>query len=99
MIYGEKMVRGYQRRVVFLRNTGSRMFEEAYFLLREDEGGESYTSQDMISEANRIIDENLSEERENNGFLRKAFNIIKRHALSFLIGSVCGGISVIPLFI
>ena len=51
------MVKGNQRRVIHLKNTDSGIFEEAYFILREDDSP-SLTEQSMIKEANRIIEEN-----------------------------------------
>ncbi len=52
------MLRGCQRRMIVLKNTGSNIFDEAYFLLNE-KAAESYTltETDMIREANRIISE------------------------------------------
>lgn len=49
------MVKGYQKRVVFMKNTGSEFFDEAYFVVCDSQGTPS--EEDMISEANRIIDE------------------------------------------
>lgn len=54
-------MRGYQKRVVYLKNTGSSIFEEAYFIIRSDKEestGKNYTCDELIEEANRIIEEN-----------------------------------------
>ena len=55
-------MRGYQKRVVFLKNTGSSLFEEAYFVIRSDKGEKSHPEglkkNDFLEEANRIIEEN-----------------------------------------
>ena len=53
------MVRGYQRRMVFLKNTGSKIFDEAYFVLSEEASALSVGKDDMIEEAKRIVEENL----------------------------------------
>ena len=53
------MVRGYQKRVVFLRSPDSRIFDEAYFVISE-KSGQAVSTADMISEANRIIGENTA---------------------------------------
>lgn len=50
-------MRGYQRRVIYLKNTGSALFDEAYFVVKEN-GGARAQSGDMVSEATRIIREN-----------------------------------------
>ena len=75
------------------------MFEEAYFLLKEGEEREDCTTLDMINEANRIIEQNLSEDREDSGFFRSAFNIVKRYSPSFFIGAAVGAISVLPFLL
>ncbi len=53
------MVRGCQRRVIFIKNTGSAVFSEAYFIVDDKEKAGSYSEPDMIKEANRIIDESI----------------------------------------
>lgn len=51
------MVRGCKKNMIKLQRPGSRFFEEAYFILREDapEG----TERDMVTEANRILERSL----------------------------------------
>ena len=55
-------MRGYQKRVVYLKNIGSALFEEAYFVIKprneKHEKGES--EPDLINEANRIVEESVS---------------------------------------
>lgn len=76
-------MRGYQKRVIYLKNTGSRNFEEAYFIVRADVSEENCSRDFMIEEANRIIDENFWEKRGG-------FAIIKRYFISFILGAaVC----------
>ena len=60
-------MRGCQKRVVFLKNTGSSIFESAYFVLKEDSVNKSdpFSYTDMVHEANRIIEENLAGKKRN----------------------------------
>ncbi len=52
-------MRGYQKKVVYLKNTGSSVFEEAYFVIKSNSQRiERYTNRELIEEANRIIEEN-----------------------------------------
>lgn len=52
-------MRGYQKKVIFLKDTGSHLFDEAYFVVSR-KGEEAHVEQtDMIYEANRIIRESL----------------------------------------
>lgn len=52
-------MRGYQKKVIFLKDTGSHLFDEAYFVVSR-KGEEAHIDQsDMVYEANRIIKESL----------------------------------------
>ena len=52
-------MRGYQKKVIFLKDTGSQLFDEAYFVVSR-KGEEAHVHQsDMVYEANRIIKESL----------------------------------------
>ena len=66
-------MRGYQKKVIFLKNTGSHLFDEAYFVVSR-EGEEAAVGQsNMVLEANRIIRESIGEEtlgyRRDRGIL------------------------------
>lgn len=51
-------MRAYQKRVIFLKNTGTDSFESAYFVI-SDKCAEKKDSEDMVSEAKRIIKESF----------------------------------------
>lgn len=53
------MLRGYQKRVVYLKNTGSEIFKEAYFVIEDTEKAASNSTKKLVDEANRIINENF----------------------------------------
>ena len=87
------MVRGCQKRMVYLKNTGSDVFLEAYFVIRDD-ALTSVNECDMIKEANRILDESTSfEESVKRGQIILEF--LKRKAVPFLCGVVLGMITAI----
>jgi hypothetical protein len=50
-------LKGSEKRIVCMKSAGSRLFCEAFFVLRDDAppSGE----QDMLREANRILEENI----------------------------------------
>ena len=52
-------MRGYQKKVIFLKNTGSHLFDEAYFVVSREGEAAHIEQSDMIYEANRIIKESL----------------------------------------
>ena len=76
-------MRGYQRRVIFLKNTGSALFEEAYFLMRSEEMTEGKSEADMVSEAARIIEENFGKRKKR----RKTYRLLALF-LSFISGAI-----------
>lgn len=55
------MYKGYKRKVIVVKDTGSRLFDSAYFVVRDGVGEEKIT--DMVSEASRIINEKAERER------------------------------------
>ena len=78
------MIKGAQRKMIVMKTAESNMFEEAYFVMRR---GVDCSESDMVSEANRII--------ENYGCKRKeSFWNKKRELLKslwiFLSGCAVG---------
>lgn len=87
-------MRGYQKKVVYLKNTGSSVFEEAYFVIKENTETEDCEKEelDLLQEANRIIEENTDFEVK-----RKSRRINLRAVSVFLLGFLTS--SVISLII
>ena len=52
------MIKGYQRKMVVVKGGEDSMFEYACFVLRNEERYSQCKEEDMIAEANRIIEEN-----------------------------------------
>lgn len=62
------MLRGSQKKMIVVRTRDSRLFEEAYFVMRRDAdrvgGGTKDTDElDMLWEANRILESSLAKTR------------------------------------
>lgn len=75
-------MRGYQKRVIYMKNTGSSLFEEAYFIIRSgSENSCAATEAGMVEEANRIIKENIQCKR--GGFIYR----FRWHIFTFFIGA------------
>jgi len=51
-----KMIKGCQKKIIYLKNTDSGIFDEAYFVLRRDGDADRFGEADMVSEAKRIIE-------------------------------------------
>jgi hypothetical protein len=60
----EDMLRGAEKRMIVVRTKDSRLFEEAYFVVRPEAGaradGDTDTHPDMLWEANRILESSLA---------------------------------------
>ena len=51
------MIKGAKKQMIVVRTVGSRMFDEAYFVLRRQCKEEEYGREEMMREANRILSE------------------------------------------
>ncbi|MCQ2455886.1 MAG: hypothetical protein MJ096_00870 [Clostridia bacterium] len=49
------MVRGCEKRIYYVKNTESELFDEAYLILRRGKGGVGSCGGDMEAEARRIV--------------------------------------------
>ena len=86
------MVKGCEKRIVYLKNTGSPMFDEAYFVINEKYAARvEGASGSVISEAHRLIEESIKKEggrtrRERiSSYLGAA---LKKWGVSFLLGAL-----------
>jgi hypothetical protein len=81
-------MRGTEKKVLYVRNTESTLFEEAYFILKKDQ--EPPPHRDMVEEAARII------RRE---YLPKEENAKKRGTLDRLWLFLLGGLFSALIFV
>lgn len=72
-------MRGYQKNIICLKNTGSRIFDEAYFVISPT--GASVKKDDMVIEANRIVEESMGAKKNKKASLAPNF------LYPFLIGA------------
>ena len=75
-------VRGYKKKVIFLKDTGSHLFDEAYFVVSRRGEEANVEQSDMVFEANRIIKESL-ENKESRIISSKSKT---RFLFPFLLG-------------
>ncbi len=85
------MLRGAKKNMIVIRTRDSRMFEEAYFVMRRDTGV-SVNEADMLFEANRIL-ENASPRADSRPSEAKSAHHTGfwRGALWFGAGLLSGG--------
>lgn len=85
-------MRAYQKKVIFLKNTGTDSFEEAYFVI-SDRVGEDKSSKDMVDEAKKIIKESFGKKR------RKVFSFFRPgFLLPFSLGAVISSLILFTLY-
>ena len=94
------MLRGCQKKIVFLKNTGSKLFDEAYFVISDNASEDKICDSDMITEANRIIDECIGscDNLAGRGSFGRALGFLKHVALPFFVGAMAS-VAVIIMFI
>lgn len=78
------MLKGAQKRMVVVKTQDSRIFEEAYFVIRT---GTSASGDDMVGEANRIIDASFEKRRERTNKSRISAAV---SVLLFIGGALLG---------
>lgn len=83
------MVRGCQRKVIFLKNCESELFSEAYFIINDKANAQTRGEDDMVAEANRIVGENLTMGKKPSPIenLPTPVRFILRHSPAFLLGA------------
>jgi len=82
-------VRGSEKKIIYVKDTGSQIFEEAYFVLRRgaEGSGPSHSGEDMVQEAQRIVEEStLSYVRH------KKRRQIRGRLVSFLAGAAAASL-------
>ncbi len=76
------MIKGCHKNIVFLKDTGSELFDEAYFILKPN--AKKKKESDIISEATKIVNcLDDGNKRKGRGRLGKL--------VSFLLGALIGG--------
>ena len=78
------MLKGAQKRMVVVKTQDSRIFEEAYFVMRTDTPASDV---DMVGEANRIIETCCEKRRER---VKKINLSVLAPIFAFVCGSILG---------
>ena len=74
-------MRAYHKRAIYIKDTGSSLFKEAYFILSDAEQGSDIREEDIISEANRIVEQEVKRIRKKDPVLGT-----KRDKIFFALG-------------
>lgn len=79
-------MRGYQKKVIHIKKTNSALFDEAYFIVKNEAELSSLDEDDMVVEATRIIDESL--DGCESGIKRGRQERLKKFLPPFFLGTV-----------
>jgi len=82
------MIKGVQRKMIVVKTDNSNVFETAYFVLRSDSDKSKSDAMDMLSEANRIVNEG-NESKKQKREKKKRFGRFAAFCF-FLLGTVFG---------
>jgi hypothetical protein len=80
------MIKGCQKRMIFIKNTGCDLFDEAYFILKNDIPSSEENQNDIIRTATAIINEHEYPLNKR----KKVKNKSSKSLVLFLIGALCG---------
>lgn len=85
------MIRGAQKQMIVVRTGDSRYFDEAYFVLRREVDCRARNSDDLLREAEKILEERgkSSVKKEKGG----------EKSLFFLLGSLAGALLTALIFL
>lgn len=81
------MLKGAQKRMIVVRTTDSKLFEEAYFVMRHDTDHGGGDRPDLLAEANRILEGSRLHTEKH----RRPRHGILWCILGFLGGALLGG--------
>lgn len=76
------MIKGCQKRIIQIKDTKSKLFEEAYFVLRCEINEPTIHSKDIINEATTVINSYSGEKGDSKSSPKKI-----RRFLWFLLGA------------
>jgi len=57
------VIKGCNKRVIVMKETGNAMIEEAFFILKAEPSGMGVTEGDIIKQANRILEKSRGDEK------------------------------------
>jgi hypothetical protein len=66
-------MKGYQRKMICLKQTGSELFEEAYFVMRREKESDPYDEEALLAEANRIVNNQGDVKKKRRAFPYRSF--------------------------
>lgn len=85
------MIKGCEKKIIFIQGGESSPFENAYFILRKESEKCCNGGDDILREANRIINESIPNLKNKSRRKRKLKSVILS-AASLGLGMLCGSL-------
>ena len=86
------MIKGCNKRVIVMKDTGNSMIEEAFFILKADAIKEALREEDIIKQANKILEKSMCDEEFSCFKAGQTRKKSKNTLSSFLLGGVFGAL-------
>lgn len=93
------VIKGCNKRVIVMKETGNAMIEEAFFILKPEAGRAGISEGDIIKQANLILEKSAYDERFSRLSMNVAKNKKKSNFSSFWSGAVIGAIITAGFFL
>ena len=87
----ENVVRGCEKRIYYVKNPDSEIFDEAYLILRRQERGKRMSPRDIENEAMRILSSATGSERRPSN--RRDRRLVK----AFLAGALLSAVTILAI--
>lgn len=100
------MIKGCQKKMVVVRNIASDLFDEAYFIMKNDDRQLPYGRDEMMTEADRIVEASLLQCKREEAVLPDAAGLktkksasAKERLITFALGFAFGAAASALFFI
>jgi len=86
------MIKGCQKKIIFIQGSESSPFENAYFILRKESEECCSGGDDILREANRIISESMPGGKNKKSKRRRKLKSLLLSFACLVIGMLCGSL-------
>ena len=86
------MIKGCNKRVIVMKDTGNAMIEEAFFILKPEAAKSGFAREDIVKQANRILEKSMCDDRFSHLSVNSSGKSKNGSFSSFFSGAVIGAI-------
>ena len=93
------MIKGCNKRVIVMKDTGNDVFEEAFFILKPEASKARLSEGDIIKQANRILEQSIYNDNLSRFSVNGRKTNGKGRLYSFVAGAVIGAFFMAGIFL